>query len=411
MPIRSLLASAGSRYLLIGTTLTMLAMGASQALYGPFYSHFRGLFDLTASEVGALASFNFVGSTVAVIAGSKLVNRFGFRPVILVAGTVFTAGFVIVAAATSWLMVRTGVLCIGIGFGGLVSLNFLIDEAFGEFGAAALSFTNSGFSVGAIMAPVIAGVSLAFGGHRIAFSVGAILAISAVVFALGMERRNAIVETRERSWGRALAGTVVFWLLYALYVGSEASAAHWIPTNLELTFSGTWAAAITTVFWISFTIGRLAAVPFSMRIRPGRLLIGATLLGVLSALLAGVPGLAPVGFALTGFFIGPVFPVGLSWIRRTFPARASSISAVVIAGGGVGGIFLPPTVGAVVDAHGAAAIPHALAGIIGAAALVCILIAVIFSTGTVSAASQSQQRSAERLVLAEHLEQTDAKSE
>lgn len=32
MPIRSLLASARSRYLLIETTLTMLAMGASQAL-------------------------------------------------------------------------------------------------------------------------------------------------------------------------------------------------------------------------------------------------------------------------------------------------------------------------------------------------------------------------------------------
>ncbi len=359
----------------------MLAMGASQALYGPFYSHFRALFALSAAEVGALATFNFVGSTTAVIAGSKLVNRFGFRPVILIAGTVFTIGFVIVAAGVSWLMVRIGVLCIGIGFGGLVSLNFLIDEAFGKFGAAALSFVNSGFSVGAILAPILASISLALDGHRIAFGIAALLAACPVVFALGMERRTAIVEDRERSWGRALAGTIVFWLLYALYVGSEASAAHWIPTNLELTFSETWAAAITTGFWISFTAGRLVAIPFSLRVRPGRLLIATTLLGMLTSSVAALPGIAPLGFALTGFFIGPVFPVGLSWIRRTFPARASSISAVVIAGGGVGGIFLPPAIGAVVDTYGAAAIPLAIAAIIGAAAVMCILIAGLFSTG------------------------------
>lgn len=367
----------------------MLAMGLSQALYGPFYSHFRALFELSASEVGVLASFNFAGSTAAVIVGSMLVKRFGFRPVIFVSGVVFTAGFVTIAFGTDWLMARMGALLIGIGFGGLVSLNFLVDEAFGQYGAAALSLVNSGFSVGAIIAPLVASVSLAFGGHRIAFAFGALLALSAVVFALFMEKRAAVVEQREPSRGKALAGTAVFWLLYALYVGTEASAAHWIPTNLELTFTETGAAAVTTLFWVFFTVGRLAAVPFSIRIPPGRLLIAATLLGVSSALFAGLPGMAPVGFALLGFFIGPIFPVGLSWIRRTFPARASGISAVVIAGGGVGGIVLPPAVGAVVDSYSAAAIPYALAGSVGAAAVVCIGLSVVFSTGAVHPGSST----------------------
>lgn len=391
MPVRTLFATSRSRYLIIGTSLAMLAMGVSQALYGPFYSHFRSLFDLTASQVGVLASFNFVGSTAAIILGSMCVKRFGFRPVILVAGAVFTAGFLTIAGSTTWCMARMGALLIGIGFGGLVSLNFLVDEAFGQFGAAALSLVNSGFSVGAIIAPLVASVSLAFGGHRIAFAFGALLALSAVVFALFMERRTAVVEQREPSRGKALVGTAIFWLLYALYVGSEASAAHWIPTNLELTFSTTGAAAVTTLFWVAFTLGRLAAVPFSIRIAPGRLLIAATLLGVCAALLAGAPGMAPLGFALTGFFIGPIFPVGLSWIRRTFPGSASGISAVVIAGGGVGGIIIPPTIGSVVDSYGAVAIPYALAIVVGAAAVVCIGIAAVFSTGALDSQANGDE--------------------
>ena len=361
----------------------MFAMGASQALYGPFYTHFRALFDLTASQVGVLASFNFVGTTSGIIVGSMLVRRFGYRPVILFSGAVFAAGFVIIAAGTSWYVACMGALFIGLGFGGLVPLNFLVDEAFGQFGPAALSLVNSGFSVGAIAAPLVASVSLSLGGHRLAFALGALLALSAVVFALFMENRMAVVEQSEPSRGKALAGTAVFWLLYALYVGTEASAAHWIPTNLELTFAEAGAAAVTTLFWVAFTVGRLAAVPFTMRIPPGKLLMVATLLGVCSALLAGSPGMAPVGFALTGFFIGPIFPVGLSWIRRTFPASASGISAVVIAGGGVGGIILPPAVGSVVDSYGAAAIPYALAASVAAAAVVCIGIAIAFSTGAV----------------------------
>lgn len=383
MSVRALFASRTSRYLIIGTSLTMLAMGASQAIYGPFYSHFRALFDLSASQVGVLASFNFVGTTSGIIVGSMLVKRFGYRPVILVSGGVFTVGFVIISVGTSWPVACAGALLIGLGFGGLVPLNFLVDEAFGQFGPAALSLVNSGFSVGAIVAPLMASVSLSLGGHRIAFAFGALLALSAVVFGLFMQTRPAVVEQREPSRGKALAGTAIFWLLYALYVGTEASAAHWIPTNLELTFSETGAAAVTTLFWVSFTIGRLAAVPFSMRIPPGKLLIVATLLGVCSAVLAGSPGMAPVGFALTGFFIGPIFPVGLSWIRRSFPSSASGISAVVIAGGGIGGIILPPAVGSVVDSYGPVAIPYSLAVSIAAAAVVCVAIAFMFSTGAV----------------------------
>ncbi len=378
MAFRDLLAPGERRFILLGAALMFFGIGASQAIYGPFYPYFRELFDLSAADVGVLGSLHFGGATGAVFVGGMLVRRLGFRPVLVAAGIAFVIGWGTVALGVSWGLVRVGVLLIGVGFGGVVNLNMLVDEEFGELGSAALNFINAAFAAGAIAAPLVAAAALTFTGHRPAFLAGAVVGLAGLIGMARMPRREDRGTEARSSLGWAAAGTVAFLTLFALYVGAEASSSQWIATALADVFEQAGAAGMTALFWATATVGRLVAVRLSTFMTPGRLVTVSAVGSMGAFLVARIPGWAVPGFGIAGLFMGPIFPGGLAWIRRTFPARATRISATVIAGAGVGGAIFPPAVGATVDLYGPTTIPTALAGIIAAVAVACLAIGALF---------------------------------
>lgn len=71
--------------------------------------------------------------------------------------------------------------------------------------------------------------------------------------------------------------------------------------------------------------------------------------------------MAPVGYVVAGFALGPIFPGAVSWVRRSFPLEADRVIGVIIASGGVGGMTIPPLVGLGVEHLGTQAIPLSLA--------------------------------------------------
>jgi hypothetical protein len=66
--------------------------------------------------------------------------------------------------------------------------------------------------------------------------------------------------------------------------------------------------------------------------------------------------------------MGPIFPTGLAWVSLDQPAARYAIPTMLVAGN-IGGLLLPPVVGVLVGAVGAAAAPLPLAASAGVCAL------------------------------------------
>ncbi|POQ98975.1 hypothetical protein AU468_11330 [Alkalispirochaeta sphaeroplastigenens] len=378
MTLRDLFRDKDRRYLLLTASLAFLALGTSQALYGPLYPWFRESLSLSGSAVGLIASFHFFGATVAVLTAGFVLRRTGFKPVIVAGACIFSAGYAGFAASTLWGGILASALLLGLGFGTLVSFNLFIDDYFGPLGAAALNLTNMFFGIGAILGPLLAGVSLSLGGHRLAFLAGGAVALLLLAMTLRLKQHHPVAETDRSGAGTALAGTVVFLVFLALYIAAEASASNWIPTSLTRNHTPPVVASTMAMVWLAVSAGRLAAVPLSVHVAPHVMVLGSAGCATAMFLLARFEPAAPLAYIATGFFMGPVYPATVSWIRRVFPSRAARVAAAVMAGGGLGGIFGPPLVGAVTDSFSTAEIPLAIALILVIALLTGLGITLFF---------------------------------
>lgn len=455
MNTRSLFAPGPGRLLLIAASTAMFALGAASALYGPFFPYFAETLDLSPSKLGLLPGLHFAGATVGVLFGGMVARRVGYRRVLMVGGVVLTAGYGAVAVAWTWLLLQMGAALLGLGFGLLVNVNILVDEAFGKMGAAALQLVNALFSVGAIVAPLLAIFSLQFGGQAVAFGVGAVLAVVLIGLLIksGTSADDLRAHQHEPTYDVAAPGqasgdgaaadhaagegtsgtaedpaasavaastadlaataasaasasaastgdpdtaasdtsasgakahhrralilpTALFLPLYLLFPGTEASFANWMPTHLFSLLPAAVASAVVSGYWITFTVGRLVAVPISMRIRPGTLVGGAILLALLATIAATVGPLAPTAYLVAGLAMGPVFPGGLSWLRRRYPERAGEVASIIIAAGGIGGMIIPPVIGYIVEARGIPAIAVTLAVLLSVAVLLAAVIGI-----------------------------------
>jgi fucose permease len=289
-----------------------------------------------------------------------------FGPLRLVTVSVFVlaAGSFGIAFGPSWPVVLAAATVVGVGFGTFVTMNFLVARVFGEAGPAALNALNAMFGVGAVLGPTVAAPFVDIGNHRPVFAaVGAIAFGLAVYFAV--TKRLAVPshpETAAPQQGMRpyLLPVVGFIVLYFFYMASETSFGNWIPTHLAPAYGPGAAARFTALFWLAHTVGRLAAAPVSLRMSPSRLAAWAVVLGILATGSASVIPIAPIAYVVAGFFVGPVFPSGLAWIRLRFPNTPDEVSSVVLAVGGLGSIAAPPLVGLAVDAFGVTAVPIAI---------------------------------------------------
>lgn len=361
---------AGSRQkllLFVTSCLAFVAMGIAQSMYGPFYPLFRAKFHLSASEVATITALHFAGATIAVAASGFLSRKVGAFPVVTTAAALLSLGYLGIAGSGGWTLVLLSTTILGVGFGGLVFLNFLIARVYPVYAASALSLLNALFSLGSMAGPVIASPFLARGSYWPAFLIGgALAALVALLFLLQPAPEEAAAQPKmplPRGL-RALGQVSLFLLLYFFYVGSETSFSNWIPTHLSLTVDPASAARLTSLFWVALTAGRILAVPVGAKVRPSIILSASVALAVAAAAAAHQLPLAPVAYTVAGLAMGPMFPVGLAWIAEHFPQNSDRVSSFVVAGGGIGGVVFPPAVGAVVDAAGEGAIPTAIGGLL-----------------------------------------------
>ncbi|GAB3973246.1 MFS transporter [Plantactinospora veratri] len=379
------------RLAVLGAVAAFAMIGLQQALYGPAIPQLRQAHGITAAGAATALSVHFAGAIIGVLA-MPVARRFGVPDGRFLAWSLVgvAVGALAFPLAPDWPYALLAAFVAGVGFGGLDGgVNQVFTEVYAEGGHGMLNLLHGCFGAGAVAGPIAVGLLPGYGWAFAGCALLALLALPALRTLAGpvrpAHRGQPADPARSADGGRTTtrrpAGTadatnpvarsgarrpafpvgtalsLGFLLFFVLHVGLETGAAGWETTHLIATgWSAAAAATATSGFWLAFTAARFAVVPLCRRYPARVIVFGCTGLTVLAAAATLVDPVAPVGYALLGAAVGPLFPTGLAWLAEYRPGLTPTVVAVSMAGG----IALPPAIGLAVGVAGPTAIAWAM---------------------------------------------------
>jgi fucose permease len=329
----------------------LLIVGIHVGWIGPFLPGISHILHLSIDRAGLIISATSAGYFLALIVAGAVSHRWSAQTILIAAMVLFAAGLFGLAIAAILPTLLCASALIGLGNGAIdVAANALIVDLNRDRLAAALNYLHALFGVGALMGPLIAGFALArlipywwvFAAGAISCSiVGVTLAITPSVQVRVPAETGGIMPLLARPliW---VIGGVLF-----LYVGSETGIGTWLFLYLRTAaaLSQTVASSGVSLYWLGLIAGRVAGGRLAHRIAPRELTMLATALS--AAALVGLIAApmwqaiaAPMVF-LIGFGYGPIFPNMVAVGAARFPSQVGRVSSIVIAGGALGGVFVP----------------------------------------------------------------------
>lgn len=328
--------------------LSFLFSGAGTLLLGPTLPLFAQRWHLHDSDSGLLIAAQFAGLFFGAIALWPSLRR-SLLSGYLVAGSGFLLLALCLTRPGGYVPAIFALFLLGLGLGQVtttVNLLSALSTAAAQRRSAALSLLNFTWSAGAVLAPLIAGFTIAHASLLtllLAFPVWACLLFAVAARTLpAMAHAQAKPEARQAGIGNAVLA--YYFALFLLYGGLEATVSGWLSTyTLRYTPLGVAAAAYaTSALWISFALGRALAA-LILRFTPERALrIAGVLLaaGAAAALRGAHTGLAiAVCASLIGLGLGPFFPVTFSILVSKHPAPRQAGAAT--ANIGLGSAIFP----------------------------------------------------------------------
>lgn len=351
-----------------------VVLGLVTASLGPTLP---GLAENTGASLGTaglLFTARALGFTLGSLYGGRAYDRFHGHQVMVGVLLLIAITLTLVPLASLFWLLSAIMLGLGFGEGSLdVGGNTLLVWLKGERVGPYMNAMHFFFGVGAFLSPIIIAQVLGMS-DSIAWAYWA-LAVLVVPVAIWLTRvPSPGSPARSGEQKRVGSSSLLVFLVAAfffLYVGAEASFGGWIFTYAsQMNFEGqaipeTTAAYLTSAFWGALTLGRLASIPLTARLRPSRLLI-LDLVGCLAsvATLLLWPGsslILWVGATGLGLFMASIFPTTFSLAERRMPI-SGRVTGLFFVGVGAGGMSLPWLVGRLFEAIGPHTLPIVLAG-------------------------------------------------
>lgn len=316
-------------------------------------------FGLPLDAVGTYLLINTIGYTLASFFSAQISTRLGFSKLLLLATVIFGVGFLGVYLAPTWGWVILLGLLGGFGSG-------IIDASLNRFMAARsssmlLNWLHASYGIGATLAPAGLSFLLSIGqSWRTGYLIMAILQVVLVGLVLlslnrwessqaGTATAEMIAPAETVSLRETLARPVV-WLgmaLFFIYTGAEMTAGQWsyslftLGRGVSETIAGWW----TSLYWASFTIGRIFLGVLVDRFgfeRSMRVMIGVASVGALLLWWNPAAGVSYAGLAIMGFAFAPIFPTLIAVTPRLLGKRqAVNAIGMQVAFGGLGIAAMP----------------------------------------------------------------------
>jgi fucose permease len=330
----------------------LLIFGLHAGWIGPFLPEISGVVQVSIDRAGLIVSAASAGYFMALIVAGALSHRWSAQKILVVAMALFAAGlFGLALAAGLPALLGAGVL-IGLGNGSIdVAANALIVDLNRDRLAAALNYLHVLFGVGALMGPIIAGVALArVISYSWVFCAGAAASsLVAIALAITPAIQVRVPATPGDGFLTILARPLI-WVIGGvlfLYIGGEMGIGAWLFLYLRAAaaLGATVASWGVSLYWLGLIVGRIVGGRLAHRIAPREFtmlaaaLSAAALIGLIAAPMWHV--LAAAMVFLIGFGYGPIFPNMIAVGAARFPSQVGRMSSIVIAGGALGGVFVP----------------------------------------------------------------------
>lgn len=206
------------------------------------------------------------------------------------------------------------------------------------------------FGVGGFIAPlIVAFVLSSFGDTSWSFWILAIMICPIAVWLYSLPSPQPKQQVQQKSaklnkTENQLFTCIIIFIL--LYVSIEFGYGSWIYSyaiTAELA-DKTSAAFLTSLFWASFTLSRLASIPIAMRFKPITILLmamsGSLCFFLLILISPTSMTVLTIGSAGIGIFLAPVFPTIFTFCEKRLGITGKRTSYFFI-GGSIGVMTLP----------------------------------------------------------------------
>ena len=342
--------------------LGMLAFGIVLTTLGSVLPSLVERFGLEKADAGALFTILSFGILLGSLVFGPVVDRRGYKGMLLLALILIVAGLEGIASASSPGLLRIAVALIGFG-GGIVNggTNALVADVSAEGRGAGLSLLGVFFGIGAAGVPFALALLLDRASYAtLVAALGALVLVPIVVAAITRFPTPKLAQGFPLAEaGRLLRDPVLLLFGFMLFLesGMEITVGGWTATYFqeELAVTGQRALGFLSLYWLGMMLARIALGAVLRRAAPGRVLL--TCLGIAlagSMLLLGTHsvGAAAVGVFLLGAGLAATFPVVLGLVGDRYALLSGTAFSVVIVMALAGGMVLPFATGALGEAHG-----------------------------------------------------------
>jgi len=340
--------------------LAFIGLGMVGAVVGPTLP---GLAENTGSRLSEI-SYLFSSSSLGYLIGSVISGRMydrisGHRLMALVLLALAVVVALVPVTPLLWvlmaLMLLIGAFMGTVDVGGNTLLVWVHHPRSGPF----MNGLHFSYGVGAFIAPIIIiQLMLVTGGISWPYWTLALIILPIALFVLRLPSPT-IQRVEDAAPSRQVNYLLValLALFFFLNVGAEISFGGWIYTySLHLGLvEEAGAAYLTSLFWGTFTLGRLLGIPIAARVRPRWILLGnlvGMIFGLLIILLAPAPKTSIwIGTVLFGLSIASIFPTLISFAEHRM-ALSGKITSYFFVGASLGGMTIPWVIGQLFEVVG-----------------------------------------------------------
>jgi FHS family glucose/mannose:H+ symporter-like MFS transporter len=333
----------------------MLTFGIVLTTLGSVLPSIIERFGIDKVQAGGLFVLMTLGIIAASLVFGPMVDRYGYKEILLAATALIFIGLEGIAFAPSMTLLRVAIVIIGFG-GGIINgaTNALVADISADARGANLNLLGVFFGVGAVGVPFgLAILTGRFSQSALIAGVGALMVVPLVIIAA----TGFPAPKQPQGFPIAAAGgllrdplMLLMGVMLFLESGLELTVGGWTSTFVheELAVEAGKALVILSLYWLGMMLARIALGSILRRMSHVTVLYGClaiALAGSALLLTASSAATATLGVFLLGVGFAAMFPTVLGFIGDRYASLSGTAFSLAFAMALVGGMLLPYVAG------------------------------------------------------------------
>ncbi|PUU77578.1 major facilitator superfamily domain-containing protein [Tuber borchii] len=369
--------------MLLSTNFAVFLAGMNDGSTGALIPYLQPAYDIGLLFVAVVYLINFSGWLVAAFTNVHLTARLGMGGVLTVGAAFQFTAYCLMFWKPPYPLFVFSFFLLGIGLAYQDSqANVFVANVNNSH--RWLGILHALYGAGALFGPLIATTIAARTAHWHCFYLVTLglavvnLGLLVWTFQDGLFKGTAAAkESASQDLKKALSQrtVIVLSLFFFLYVGTEVTAGGWVVEFLIRVRNGdpSKVGYVASGFWGGLTLGRLVLADISHKLGERRMVFAYIILALVAQLIFTlVPNIIAnaVMISLLGFFLGPLFPTGISVATKVLP-RELHIASIGFAAtmGQAGSAAFPFLTGAIAAKSGVKVLQPMLIGLLAGMAI------------------------------------------